>query len=70
MGARTGGQRGQRADADLAVGESSVTLLHRPLPVVGVSTVMERGRQQNDRTLANGQAAISSRTKLAVFDET
>ena len=25
-----------------------------PLPVVGVSTWMERGRQQNDRTLADG----------------
>ena len=27
---------------------------HPPLPLVGVSTVMERERQQNDRTLANG----------------
>ena len=37
----------------LAVDET-VILLHPPLPLVGVSIVMERERQQNDRTLANG----------------
>ena len=37
-----------------AVGESSVTLLHPPLPLAGVSIGMERECQQNDRTLANG----------------
>ena len=37
----------------LAVGET-VILLHPPLPLVGVSIGMERGRQQNDRTLADG----------------
>ena len=39
--------------ARLAVDET-VILLHPPLPLVGVSIVMERERQQNDRTLANG----------------
>ena len=39
---------------NLAVGESSVILLHPPLPVVGVSIATERERQQSDRTLANG----------------
>ena len=38
---------------DLAVGET-VILLHAPLPVVGVSIVMERECQQNDRSLADG----------------
>ena len=37
----------------LAVGETSVILLHPPLPSVGVSIVMERERQQND-SLADG----------------
>ena len=32
---------------------STATPLHPPLPVAGVSTAMERGRQQNDRTLAD-----------------
>ena len=36
----------------LAVGKT-VILLHLPLPLVGVSTVMERERQGND-SLANG----------------
>ena len=36
----------------LAVGET-VILLHPALPLLGVSTVMERERQQND-SLANG----------------
>ena len=31
-----------------------IILLHRPLPLVGVSIAMKRERQQNDRTLANG----------------
>ena len=35
----------------LAVGETAATLLHPPLPSVGVSIGMERARQQNDRTL-------------------
>ena len=38
----------------LAVGESSVKLLHPPLPLVGGVIGMERGCQQNDRTLASG----------------
>ena len=38
--------------ADVAVDET-VILLHPPLPLVGVSTVMERERQQND-SLVNG----------------
>ena len=37
----------------VAVGESSVILLHPPLPLVGVSIEMERGCQQND-SLVNG----------------
>ena len=37
----------------LAPDESSVILLHPPLPLAGVSIVMERGRQQND-SLVNG----------------
>ena len=37
----------------LAVGET-VILLHPPLPSVGVPIGMERGCQQNDRTLADG----------------
>ena len=37
----------------LAVGETSVILLHPPLPVVRVSVGMERGFQQND-SLADG----------------
>ena len=36
-----------------AVDETSVILLHPPLPLVGVSVVMERERQQND-SLFNG----------------
>ena len=36
----------------LAVGETDI-LLHLPLPVVGVSIVMEKGSQQND-SLADG----------------
>ena len=39
----------------LAVGESSVILLHPLLPLAGVSIVMERGCQQND-SLADGYA--------------
>ena len=37
----------------VAVDETSVILLHPPLPLVGVSIVMERERQQND-SLVNG----------------
>ena len=37
----------------LAVGESSVILLHPPAPLVGVSIGMERGCQYND-SLADG----------------
>ena len=37
----------------LAAGET-VILLHPPLPLLGVSILMEGGRQQNDRSLANG----------------
>ena len=40
-------------DQHLAVDEA-VILLHPPLPLVGVSIVMERERQQNDR-LVNGE---------------
>ena len=36
-----------------AVGESSVILLHPPLPPVGVSTGMERGCRHND-SIASG----------------
>ena len=41
--------------ASLAVGET-VTLLHPPLRLVGVSTWMWRGRQQND-SLVDGYAS-------------
>ena len=37
----------------LAVDEISVVLLHPPLPVAGVSIVMQRERQQSD-SLVNG----------------
>ena len=37
----------------VAAGET-VILLHRPLPLAGVSTGMRSGRQQNDSTLADG----------------
>ena len=47
-------------DTRLAVGET-VILLHPPLPLAGVSTVMERERQQNDR-LVNGYTRRSTRT--------
>ena len=40
--------------ATIAAGQSSAILLHPPLPLVGASIAMERGRQQNDRTLADG----------------
>ena len=43
---------GSGAAAALAVGETAI-LLHPPLPLVGVSIVMERASQQNDG-LANG----------------
>ena len=36
-----------------AVGEAAI-LLHPPPPSVGVSIGMDRGRQQKDRTLADG----------------
>ena len=39
-------------NVDDLVGETAI-LLHPPLPLVGVSTVMERERRQND-SLANG----------------
>ena len=42
------------AGIKLAVGET-VSLLQPPLPLVGVSMVMERERQQNGRSLVNGQ---------------
>ena len=42
-----------RGRVRLAVGET-VILLHAPLPLVGFFIVMESGRQQNDRTLADG----------------
>ena len=42
--------------ASLAPDESSVLLLHPPLPLARVSIVTERERQQND-SLANGQAS-------------
>ena len=38
---------------NLAVGETSVILLHPPLPLLGVSIGMGRGCQQND-SLADG----------------
>ena len=37
-----------------AVDETSIILLQPPLPLVGVSIVMERERQQNDRSLVIG----------------
>ena len=45
--------RGQLGQLGLVVGESSVILLHPPLPLVGVSIVMMRECQQND-SLADG----------------
>ena len=39
---------------NLAVGESSVTLLHPPLPSAGAPPRMERQRQQSNRTLVDG----------------
>ena len=39
---------------DLAVGETSVILLHPPLPLVGISIGMEREHRQNDG-LADGR---------------
>ena len=52
-----GGHRGawrdhQGGEPGIAVDET-VILLHPPLPLVGVSIVMERERQQND-SLVNG----------------
>ena len=46
--------RGECIGEPLLHGESSVTLLHPLLPSAGVSIAMERERQQNDRTLADG----------------
>ena len=43
---------GRPGMARIAVDET-VILLHSPLPLVGVSIVMERERQQND-SLVNG----------------
>ena len=37
--------------------DETVILLHHPLPLAGVSTVMERERQQND-SLVHGQVAV------------
>ena len=42
----------------LAVGETSGILLQPPLPLAGVSIGMEKGCQQNDRTLADGQVPL------------
>ena len=53
------------ARAELAVGESSVILLLPAPPSVGVSIWTERGCQQNDRTLADGQAERNAEQKLA-----
>ena len=50
-------RRGGRS-ANLAGGESSVTLLHPTLASVGVSTVIERGCQQNEAS-ANHSAGSS-----------
>ena len=47
--------------SNLAVDESSVILLQPPLPLVGVSIVMERERQQND-SLVRGWANPSRRS--------
>ena len=44
--------------ANLAIGETSVILLHPPLPSVGVSIWMARGCQQND-SLVNGYRRTS-----------
>ena len=38
----------------LAGGETAIILLYYPLPAAGGSIAMERGRQQNGRTLAGG----------------
>ena len=40
--------------------DETVILLQPPLPVAGVSIVMERGRQQND-SLVNGQVGVAGR---------
>ena len=42
----------------VAIGET-VILLHPPLPLVGVSIVMEGGRQQNDRTLVKWLGCVA-----------
>ena len=53
---------------NLAVGESSAILLHPPLPSVAVSVEVERERQQNDRTLANGHWNPTSWVSLTRCD--
>ena len=53
---------GRPGMARIAVDET-VILLHSPLPLVGVSIVMERERQRNDKTLVRGsQALVASST--------
>ena len=51
------GHHMSRRDCDIAAGglavDETVSLLPTPLPLVGVSIVMERERQQND-SLVNG----------------
>ena len=46
--------------------DETVILLHPPLPLVGVSIVMERERQQND-SLVNVQAATACTDPLAAL---
>ena len=48
--------------SDLAAGESTVILLHPPLPSVGVSTRMGRERQQNDTLSPMGSPTHQSCT--------
>ena len=58
---------------ELAVGESSVIPLHPPLPVVGVLIRMERGCQQNDRTLmamGHGTSFGSTQSMTQAFAHT
>ena len=48
------GGEGVVGELDRLAVDETVILLHPPLHLVSVSIVMERERQQNDRTLVNG----------------
>ena len=59
------------AEARAAVGETFI-LLHPPLPLLGVSTAMERERQQHDSLAAKGadMANKVSRRSLSIAIDT